>query len=91
METVAPAYKKHIAVSNVWNGSKSAKGGDADMKALMTAANKGLSTEVLEGVHALGAMQIPANAAAGTKFELTYTALDYYGKIAGKKFYLVVK
>lgn len=91
LETVAPAYKKHIAVSNVWTGGTSAKAGDATCKALMTAANTGLSTEVLEGVHALGMMQIPANAAKGTVFELTYTALDYYGKIAGKKFYLVVK
>jgi len=91
LETVAPAYKKHIAVSNVWNGTKSAKGGDADMQALMKTANTGLSDKVLEGVHALGAMQIPADAASGTVFELTYTALDYYGKIAGKKFYLVVK
>ena len=91
LETVAPAYKKHIAVSNVWAAGKDAKGGDATAKALMTAANKGLSTEVLEGVHALGLMQVPADAASGTVFELTYTALDYYGKIAGKKFYLVVK
>lgn len=91
LETVAPAYKKHIAVSNVWAAGKDAKGGDATAKALMTAANTGLSTEVLEGVHALGLMQIPADAASGTVFELTYTALDYYGKIAGKKFYLVVK
>jgi len=91
LETVAPAYKKHIAVSNVWTGNKSAKGGDATCKALMKSANTGLSTEVLEGVHALGVMQVPADAAKGTVFELTYTALDYYGKIAGKKFYLVVK
>jgi hypothetical protein len=91
LETVAPAYKKHIAVSNVWAAGKSAKGGDDAAKALMKAANTGLSTEVLEGVHALGLMQVPADAAAGTVFELTYTALDYYGKIAGKKFYLVVK
>ena len=91
LETVAPAYKKHIAVSNVWLGNKVASNGDADMKALMKTANTGLSTEVLEGVHALGLMQVPATAEKGTVFELTYTALDYYGKIAGKKFYLVVK
>ena len=91
LETVAPAYKKHIAVSNVWTGNESAKGGNAACKALMKSANQGLSTEVLEGVHALGVMQVPADAAKGTVFELTYTALDYYGKIAGKKFYLVVK
>jgi len=99
LETVAPAFKKHLAISNVYNnktGKNAVYDNDAAAKGVMTAANQAIgATEVIdggtqEGIHSLKTFQIPANA-SGMTLEIVYTALGYDGKIAGKKFYIRVK
>ena len=99
LETVAPAFKKHLAISNVYNnktGKNAVYDNDADAKGVMTVANQNIGAkEVIdggtqEGIQALKAFQIPANA-SGMTLEIVYTALGYDGKIAGKKFYIRVK
>ena len=98
LETVAPAFKKHIAISNVWNknGKNAVYDKDAAAKAVMDAANEAIgATEVIDGgtqkgINALKAFKVPANA-SGMTLEIVYTAMGYDGKIAGKKFYIRVK
>jgi hypothetical protein len=100
LETVAPAFKKHLAISNVYNnktGKNAVYDNDAAAKGVMTAANQAIgATEVIdggtqEGIHTLKPFAIPASAKSGMVFEIVYTALGYDGKIAGKKFYIRVK
>jgi len=99
LETVAPAFKKHLAISNVYNnktGKNAVYDKDAAAQAVMAAANKTIgATEVIDGgtqesIQKVKALVIPANA-SGMTLEIVYTALGYDGKIAGKKFYIRVK
>jgi hypothetical protein len=99
LETVAPAFKKHLAISNVYNnktGKNAVYDKDAAAKAVMDTANELIgATEVIDGgtqesIQKVKALVIPANA-SGMTLEIVYTALGYDGKIAGKKFYIRVK
>lgn len=87
-EVVAPAYRKFVAVTNVWKGNKSAQGGDADcQQALKDANNLEGMCEVIPGTqHA-----VPFAPAAGYKYEITYSGLDFHGYTSTRKFYVVVK
>ena len=98
LETVAPAFKKHLAISNVYyNGKDAVYNVNNDALNAMKAANQAIgATEVIdggtqEGIHTLKPFAIPASAKSGMVFEIVYTALGYDGKIAGKKFYIRVK
>jgi len=99
LETVAPAFKKHLGISNVYNnktGKNAVYDKDAAAKAVMDTANELIgATEVIDGgtqesIQKVKALVIPANA-SGMTLEIVYTALGYDGKIAGKKFYIRVK
>lgn len=83
-EIVTPAFKKHVAVTNVYKGAKSAQGGDATCKAALEAANQNIN-KVLEGSR---------NAVSVTFqkgdfiYEVAYSALDYSGKVSMHKYYV---
>ncbi|MCR5679791.1 MAG: hypothetical protein K6G08_06235 [Prevotella sp.] len=95
-EILAPAYKKFARVTNVWNSdrTKSAKGGDANLKAIQAAANtfqEGVCTfnKVLPGntnlIHFVG------QAGKGYIYEILFEAMDYEGHIIAQKYYVQVK
>lgn len=87
-ETVCPAYKKFVAVTNVMKDGKSAKGGDADCKSVLDAANGQENfKKVIEGGYG------PFMAFQGKKgytYEILYSAVDYDGKVVAEKFYVKV-
>ena len=87
-ETIAPAFKKFVGVTNVKKGDKSAKAGDAACQNVLKAANaaEGLN-EVIDG----GYTEIEFPAESGYTYEIIYSAADYAGKVVTKKFYVTVK
>lgn len=89
-EIVAPAYKKLVGVTNVYSmdRKKSAQGGDAScLSALRTANSKAGICEILDG----DTLSVGFSAERGYIYEIVYTAVDYSGMVAAKKFYVTVK
>ena len=89
-ELLAPAYKKFVAVTNVWDASdlsKNAKDGDATCKSVLSNANSGslLFNKVVEGQVKEFALNVPN---AGYIYEISYVAIDYHGKLAAQKSYI---
>ena len=90
LETVTPAYKKYVAVSNVLKDGKSAVNGDAELEAAMAKVNKAIGADkTLEGVHAFTQLVVD-DTMKGMTFEIVYTALGYNGVISGTKAYIKV-
>ena len=88
MDYIAPAYKKMVGVTNVFNGSASAQAGDAECVAALNKVNEqGSVAKVLEG----DVFKVNATLEAGYIYEVVYTAVDFYGKVDAKKFYVTVK
>ncbi|MDD4534436.1 MAG: hypothetical protein WCS15_09455 [Prevotella sp.] len=98
-ELLAPAYKKWVAVTNVWNTSEdavkdkvggqivaSAQNGDATLKAALADANNGENmNQIVFGTTRngnLGTLQ------SGKVYEISYSAVDFHGKVAARKFYV---
>lgn len=88
LEYIAPAYKKLVGVTNVFKGSASAQAGDDDCLAALNNVNgqEGVA-EVLAG----DTYEVEATFEAGYVYEVVYTAVDFYGKVDAKKFYVTVK
>lgn len=90
-EIAAPAYKKFIAVTNVYkNGdmSVSAQGGNGACISALNAVNSQENfNEVLEGGR-YGVAFVPTT---GYTYEIFYAALDYHGMISQRKYYVTVK
>ncbi len=88
LEYIAPAYKKLVGVTNVFKGNASAQAGDADCVAALEKVNaqEGVA-EVLAG----DVYEVEATFEAGYVYEVVYTAVDFYGKVDAKKFYVTVK
>ena len=85
VEIVTPAFKKHIAVTNVFKDGKSAQGGDADCKAALDKANaQAKMNTVLDG----DKCSVSASFDKGYVYEVAYSALDYSGKISMHKYYV---
>ena len=92
-ELLAPAFKKYIAVTNVYktdDPTVSAKSGDATAKSVMNLTNSNSDgfIKVLEGNVASVTFH-PQN--IGYTYEIVYSALDYHGKISTRRFYVTVK
>ena len=89
LELLVPLAKKHVAIVDVIDGTKSAKNGDATCLAELNRANGSptLNT-VLSGekrrVYATGLK-------SGYVYEIAYSALDFHGKIAARKYYIKIK
>ena len=90
-ELVCPAFKKFVAVTNVYKAdalSVSAQDGDANCKDALDAVNsQSKINEVLNGER----LTLSATFQKGYVYEIVYTAVDYHGKVDAKKFYLAVK
>ena len=82
--------RPRIHAQRTYSSDKSAQGGDAACLTALKAANAGGKNinERLDGqTHDLSL----AGLKAGYVYELAYSALDYHGKIATRKFYLTVQ
>ena len=88
LELLVPVCKKHVAVTDVIKGSDSAKGGNADCKAKLQAANG--SNEMNEVINGTERNIVLENLAAGYTYEIAYSALDFHGNIATEKYYITV-
>ena len=93
-EIVVPCYLKHLVVTNVFKGQGrndvSAVNGDGGCVKKLGVANTNIQSKNLyknpgewAGFNAAGL--------GGYTYEITYTAMDYAGKVSGKKYYVYVK
>lgn len=94
LELFAPAYKKSLLVTNAYKGGLSAQSAAGEASGLVDAA-KGLAEQLKDYAVFNGNSFKPVTIKAdsdwkGVTFEIAYTAMDYEGKIAGRKFYLTV-
>lgn len=93
-EMLAPAFKKYIAVTNVYTPDKkaSAQDGDATCQALADYANntENLFNTVISGKN-LEVVFAPKAGFEGYTYEITYAAVDYNGYNTARKFYVTVK
>ena len=94
LELFAPAYKKSLLVTNAYKGGFSAQSAAGEASGLVDAA-KGLAEQLKDYAVFNGNSFKPVTIKAdsdwkGVTFEIAYTAMDYEGKIAGRKFYLTV-
>ena len=96
LELLAPAYKKSVICTNVYKDGWSAQGaGDRlGMETALKNVNGALKAgkfDLFEGQSLKNEFIFEAKSEyEGMTFEFAYTALDYAGKIAGRKFYLTV-
>lgn len=80
-EFLAPASKKYIAVTKAYDAE-----GNVD-NAAAVAANTGDLNKVLEG----GVREVAFDGKSGYTYEITYSAVDFYGMISTNKYYVKVK
>ncbi|MDE7406856.1 MAG: hypothetical protein K2M76_00425, partial [Muribaculaceae bacterium] len=86
-EIVSPAFKKFVAVTNVYYGTTSAQDGDATCIDLLKKAN---SVEYMNQVVDGGRLTVPFYAEkAGYIYEIVYSALDYHGYTSTRKYYVM--
>lgn len=95
LELFAPAYKKSLIVTNAYKGGFSAQSGkDAKLVEAVKAVNADIKAkhfDVFSGTSLKNPYIFSAKEGyKGITFEIAYTAVDYEGKIAGRKFYLTV-
>lgn len=88
MEYIAPAYKKLVGVTNVYKDGASAQTGNP---ACMAALNKVNAQNGIAEILAGNTYQVTATLETGFVYEIVYTAVDFYGKVDAKKFYVTVK
>lgn len=79
LELIAPAYKKFVAVTDVFN----ADGSNADINEAKAANNGTNMAKVIDGE-----TTCTLTGKQGLIYEVTYTAVDYYGTVAINKYYV---
>ena len=96
LELFAPAYKKSLIVTNAYKGGFSAQssaGKASGLEDAVIALNQDIKAQgfdVFSGTSLKNQYIFNAKGYEGITFEIAYTAVDYEGKIAGRKFYLTV-
>ena len=88
LELFVPVCKKHVAITDVIKGSDSAKGGNADCKAKLEAANS--SSQMNTVFNGSERNVVVENLAAGYTYEIAYSALDFHGNIATERYYITI-
>jgi hypothetical protein len=91
-ELLAPAYKKYVAVTNVYKDGKSAKDGDATCKAALAKANnpERFMNTVIDGTQRQVLLTTDSQY-KGYTYEIAYAAVDYFGQISLRRYYVKVK
>lgn len=87
-ELLAPAFKKFVAVTNVYKNGKDADSNPELMQALKTANNVKGFNEVISGDHYAAVFHPTVK---GATYEIVYSSLDFHGYISQRKFYVHVK
>lgn len=89
-EIVAPAFKKFVAVTNVYDadGNSVLAANSADVKAIN--AKSAMFNKVLPG-NTIRAAVAASNMKAGLTYEIVYQGVDYSGVTSTQKFYIKVK
>ena len=94
LELLAPAYKKSVICTNVYKNGQTAQQGVSEMETALKKVNDALKAgkfDLFEGQSLKNEFIFEAKSEyEGMTFEFAYTALDYAGKVAGRKFYLTV-
>ena len=89
-EVIAPSYKKLVGVTNVYSMDRSqnaqANGGEY-LTVLREANAKAGVAEILDGDTQI----VNFSAKKNYIYEVTYTSVDFSGKVVAKKFYVTVK
>ena len=80
LELLAPAYKKFVAVTDVFDSSRK----NADINKAKTANTSGTNLAVVIDADKTCSM----TGEAGYIYEITYTAIDYFGRIAFRRYYV---
>jgi hypothetical protein len=84
LQYFAPAYKKFVAVTNVYDAATGAELDLGEAQSLAAAANGGENMfKVVDGQK-----NCKFQGEAGKVYELTYTAVDFLGVVMIKKFYV---
>ncbi len=78
LELLAPAYKKFVAVTDVWNAD-----GTEAAASVGQAANGENMKKVIDSEKSC-----TLNGQAGYIYEISYSAVDYHGKVTTKRFYV---
>ena len=89
LELIVPIAKKHVAVTDVIYGTKSAKGGDSTCKGELSRVNESPTLNVLLSGEQRRAYA--SNLKSGYTYEIAYSALDFHGKMATRKYYITIK
>ena len=84
LETLAPAYKKFVAVTDVFDATTKAALPLADAKAKAATANGG--NNMMKVIDSEKSCTLAGE--AGYIYEVTYSAVDYHGKVVNKRFYV---
>lgn len=89
LELVVPIAKKHVAVTDVIYGNKSAKDGDSSCKSELSRVNDSPTMNVvLPGEQRRAYV---TNLKSGYTYEIAYSALDFHGKMSTRKYYITIK
>ena len=83
MEYFAPAYKKYVAISNVYNASTRAELPEAEAMSLAKAAAGENCNKVINGD-----MAVKISGQSGYIYEISYEAVDYHGMNVRSKYYV---
>lgn len=88
LELAVPLAKKHVAVTNVFKDGKSAQGGNGDCKEELVRVN---GYENMNTVLSGDIRRAYAEMKSGYTYEVAYSALDFHGKIATRKYYITIE
>lgn len=89
-EIFVPAFKKYIAVTNVFKGDKDADSDASLMAALQKANSTEYFNEYFDGDR-YGVVFTPDTSLKGATYEIVYSALDYFGGVSQQKYYVTVE
>lgn len=89
LELLVPIAKKHVAVTDVINGEKSAKGGDGTCLAELKRVNGSPTLNVVLSGEKRRAYATGMK--SGYIYEVAYSALDFHGIMSTRKYYIRIK
>ena len=93
MELIVPIARKHIAVTNVYDGTGKSAQKDNDynlVKALKDVNASDKFNTVIDGTERMIAVD-PSTVKSGYTYEVAYSVLDFEGKISTQKYYIKIK
>ena len=89
-EILTPCFKKHVAVTNVFktrDKAVNAQAGDLVCQRALKAANETTGMNTVIDANVRDQMDLK-NLLTGYTYEISYSAIDYYGNIVTNRFYI---